>query len=176
MNLQLAWRPHPRRPDERRAEFKSFQLRASCLDKGFLWTVSQTIPDDEAPWDPEVVRGCNEAPTLLAAKLAAGASLRDWLGSQPDAGPTLDDHRSQRCSKGRITKWSVEKQPNGLFRCEAHFSEPVRSWDGLYAARWTWAQDGPEKAASNMVPWLRHQRVEIPLDLMILADGVSDPW
>ena len=71
---------------------------------------------------------------------------------------------------GRITDWLIDKQPNGLHRCEAHFAEPVRAWDGLYAAKWTWAQDSPEKAASDLLLWLRHQRVEIPDDLLAFAE------
>ena len=34
----------------------------------------------------------------------------------------------QRPAGGRISKWMIEEQPNGLHRCEVHFVDPVRAW------------------------------------------------
>ena len=81
----------------------------------------------------------------------------------------------QRPAGGRISSWMTAEEPNGMHRCEAHFVEPVRAWDGLYAAKWTWAQNSPQEAAAGLLPWLRHQRVDIPDDLATFAEKASEP-
>ena len=80
----------------------------------------------------------------------------------------------RRPDGGRIVRWLIEKEPNGLHRCEAHFAEPVRAWDGLYAAKWAWAQNSPEEAASGLLGWLRHQQVDIPDDLLAFAENATE--
>ena len=94
----------------------------------------------------------------------SGVTTKDQTGA--DQAPT----GRQQPLGGSVTEWLIDKEPNGMYRCEAHFVEPVRAWDGLYAAKWTWAQNSPEEAASGLLPWLRHQRVDIPDDLLAFAE------